>query len=45
MNQYSIYSVNAIKVQKSKKATKIKEDSMKDVAFDQILERWVVFKD
>lgn len=40
-----IQTINAVEDQRGKKATEIKEGSMKDVASDQILERWVVFKD
>ena len=38
-------TINAIGAQRRKRATEIKGGPMQDVASDQILERWVEFKD
>lgn len=43
-DQSMIQTINAFDAERKKKATEIKEVSLKDVASDQILERWVVFK-
>lgn len=40
-----IQTVSTGEAQRRKKATETREGSMKKVASDQILERWVVYKD